>query len=151
KDSVPIISTNLIANMGQLYPVLQTNVVTNAFDLLSAEVATNLSSTVSTSVVYRFVQTGASNYVTLDHVLPDDGPVIFAADIVNQGITYHMTHTNSEHNLFDLVSAKVTSNVVDTLQYSYGYDSFGFMGRLVWPTPLDEFTPLLLTNTIVVT
>ncbi len=151
RDSIPVVSSNFIANMGTLYPVYRTNVVTNSFDLISAEINTNITSTVSTSIVYRFIQTGTSNYITLDHLLPDEGPVIFTADILNQGIIYHMSHTNLERNAFELVSAVVNSNVVNSLQYNYNYDSFSFENDLVWPTPLADFTTVIVTNMIVVT
>ncbi len=150
-DSIPVIVTNFLNNLGQQFPVTATNYITNAFDLVSADFSTNVVSNVSTSFLYRSITPGVSNYLTLDHFFPDTGPVVTLTTKTNLGNFYTMSSTNIATNVFELVSADFTTNTVNRASYEYSYAEFLWTNMVLLPAPLSDGSSITTTNTFIVT
>src|SRR5204862_5630949 len=93
-DRVPVITTNYISNLGQLFPTIVTNYLTNTFRLVSSAVRTNQITEVQNQFVYAFIIPGVTNFIDLPTRLPDSIQVVTTNLIDNLGQQYPVAVTN---------------------------------------------------------
>jgi hypothetical protein len=137
-DRAPIVTTNLVSNLGQQFPVLTTNYVSNSYDLFAEDLVTNVDTAIRTNFAYRAVTPGQTTVLTLNTLLQPTVTVITTNFVSNLGQQFPVAQTNVLTNAFELLSSSISNHVVSTVSTSFVYRSISAATNYI---TLDHFFP----------